>query len=261
LGADLAGTVSIVTLLNQKYRGIPSDIAALEGYRLVTGAEPPQGTAWSDDRLKLLTGGDQVTARKLHQNERTFTPEFKLWLCSNHLVATEDQSLGFWRRVRVVPFMARFEGATQDKGLSRKLTAELPGILAWAVRGCLEWQEVGLGSCRAVDKATAEYRTECDGYFPFFQTELSFDDKTRVTSSTAIREVYEAWHQDHPDSPAFRDAFWKRLKGEGAIKADTRKVRGWRGVALTRDLIAEWQAERPNEEISEAELAYLEYQD
>ena len=38
----------------------------------------------------------------------------------------------------------------RDSNLREKLEAELSGILAWAVRGCLEWQKAGLGNAPVV---------------------------------------------------------------------------------------------------------------
>ena len=61
----------------------------------------------------------------------------------------------------MIPFLQQFTGDRDDKELLAKLL-ELPGILAWAVRGCLEWQKVGLGLPTSVSEATREYREECD---------------------------------------------------------------------------------------------------
>ena len=94
--------------------------------------------------MKMLTGGDPVTARFLNREFFTFTPVAKFVLAVNHKPRVRDYSPGFWRRMRLVPFEARFEGKAADRPLEEKLLTELPGILAWGVRGCLEWRERGL---------------------------------------------------------------------------------------------------------------------
>jgi putative DNA primase/helicase len=128
---------------------IPNDLAALAGARLVTSSETNDGSRLNEARFKALSGGDPITARFLNAEFFTFVPEAKFWLAVNHRPRVEDLSHGFWRRVRLVPFTRTFD-ADQDKGLPAKLLRELPGILSWAVNGCLAWQREGLDAPPAV---------------------------------------------------------------------------------------------------------------
>ena len=74
--------------------------------------------------------------------------------------------------------------AEVDPKLTDKLRAELPGILAWAVRGCLDWQAHGLGNAEAVHQATAEYRESSDVMGAWFTEELpSFTTPSSGTRS------------------------------------------------------------------------------
>jgi putative DNA primase/helicase len=162
---DLAGTYaynapfSILELKNQAQ--IPNDVAALAGARLVTASETNDGTRLNEARLKALTGGDPITARFLYGEMFTFQPLAKIWLAVNHRPRVYDQSQGFWRRLRLVPFNQTFIG-NQDKQLGAKLRRELPGILAWAVQGCLAWQDEGLEAPSSVALATETYRRDSD---------------------------------------------------------------------------------------------------
>ncbi len=145
-----------------KDRGsIPNDLAALAGRRLVTASETNEGSRLNEARLKALTGGDPITARFLHGEFFTYQPVAKLWLAVNHRPEVRDDSYGFWRRVRLVPFLRQFRDDA-DPGLIDTLRAELPGILAWAVRGAIGWRERGLGPPAAVTSATEAYRVESD---------------------------------------------------------------------------------------------------
>ena len=73
-----------------------------------------------------------------------------------------------WRRIRLVLFNIIIPDAEQDKQLPEKLRAELPGILAWCVRGCLEWRREGLGVPPEVADATAGYREDPGSPGSFF---------------------------------------------------------------------------------------------
>jgi P4 family phage/plasmid primase-like protien len=89
-------------------------------------------------------------------------PVLKLALTGNHKPHISGTDRGIWRRVRLVPFAASFEGKA-DPHLSHKLRGEFPHILAWLVAGCLDWQRRGLSDTpRAIANATEAYRQESD---------------------------------------------------------------------------------------------------
>jgi len=110
----------------------------------VSSSETNDNTRLNEARLKALFGGDVITARYLHAEFFSFPPQMKIWLFVNHRPKVTDDSFGFWRRVRLIPFTKQFTDKTADRSLDKKLKAEAPGILAWIVRGCLEWQRRGL---------------------------------------------------------------------------------------------------------------------
>lgn len=139
-----------------------SDIARLAGARFVTSAEPSEGMRINEGLLKQISGEDIVTARKLYGNEFDFTPHFKLWMSTNHKPIIRGTDNGIWRRIRIIPFDACFDDTKKDRTLKYKLVKELPGILRWAIDGCLLWQSEGLAMPRAVQQATDAYRAEMD---------------------------------------------------------------------------------------------------
>jgi putative DNA primase/helicase len=91
-----------------------------------------------------------------------FNPTHKLVIVTNHKPQIRDNGAAFWRRVIVVPFRRVFAPIEQDRHLPAKLIAERQGILAWLVRGCLEWQAEGLNPPAEVLDAIEEYRLEQD---------------------------------------------------------------------------------------------------
>jgi putative DNA primase/helicase len=120
-------------------------VAALKGARFVAAAEVEQGRVLAESKVKQLTGSDTVTARFLYSEPFDFKPEFKLWLSTNNKPVIRGTDDAIWDRIRLIPFTRRFEGANADSRLPEKLREELPGVLAWMVRGCLEWRKDGLG--------------------------------------------------------------------------------------------------------------------
>ena len=192
---DLAGDYaynapfSIFELRNRA--SIPNDVAPLAGARLVTASETNDGTRLNEARLKALTGGDPITARFLQAEFFTFEAQAKFWLAANHKPPVDDQSHGFWRRVRLVPFERTFV-TDQDKHLATKLRRELPGILAWAIRGCLAWQKDGLGLPQAVASATETYRRDSDPLGEFVEDCCIVREDTQCGANEAYSR-YGQW--------------------------------------------------------------------
>ncbi|MEX2245802.1 MAG: phage/plasmid primase, P4 family [Dehalococcoidia bacterium] len=171
---------------------IPNDLAALVGSRLVTSSETNEGTRLNEARVKALTGCDPITARFLHGEFFTFDPVGKYWLAVNHKPTVQDDSYGFWRRVRLIPFTREFSNDEADDGLTAALMAELPGILAWAVQGALTWRREGLGEAAAVRSATESYRVESDPLAQFLDECCVLGDDFLLPGSQAFK-TYKAW--------------------------------------------------------------------
>jgi len=170
---------------------IPNDVAPIAGARLVTSSETNEGTRLNEARLKALTGNDPITARYLYGENFTFYPQAKFWLAVNHKPRVHDQSHGFWRRLRLIPFLRTF-AADQDKSLDAKLQREIPGIMAWAVRGCLAWQREGLAVPTAVTQATETYRTDSDPLAAFLE-ECCIQRPDTQCGATELYLAYSAW--------------------------------------------------------------------
>jgi putative DNA primase/helicase len=157
----LKSATSLYTL-DQHGREAEPAIARLLGRRFVTGAETEEGADLAESRVKDLTGGDTLTGRLLHCAAFNFKPTHKLWIYGNHRPNVRGNDHGIWRRIRLVPFRVQIAESAKDPDLLKKLVAEMPGILNWAIKGCMAWQRQGLGTARAVEDATADYREDED---------------------------------------------------------------------------------------------------
>jgi putative DNA primase/helicase len=135
----------------------PADLAMLRGARLVTAQETEEGRRWAESKIKTLTGGDPITARFMRQDFFTFTPAFKLFIAGNHKPGLRGVDEAIRRRFNLIPFTVTIPETERDPELPEKLRAEWPGILAWAIEGCLHWQRIGLATPKAVRAATDRY--------------------------------------------------------------------------------------------------------
>jgi putative DNA primase/helicase len=210
---------------------IPNDIAALPGRRFVTVLETNESAPLNEARLKLLTGSDPVTARFLYHEFSTFVPMAKFWLATNHKPPVTDDSPGFWRRIRLIPFLEQFVGTRADQHLMAKLKAESPGILRWAVEGCLQWQKKGLGIAAVVWAASEAYRAETD------QVGAFLDDRYEIAPDATIPagslwDEYVGWTTENHERPLDRRVFSVRLEGKGFRKQRVGHDRTWTWFGL-----------------------------
>jgi putative DNA primase/helicase len=142
--------------------GIPNDVAALKGARLVHASETEEGRRLAESFVKDLTGGDTLSARFLHHEFFEFTPTLKLWLRTNHKPEIRGTDDAIWDRIRLIPFSVRITDEIPRRELDARFAAELSGILAWAIAGCQAWLRDGLGTPDEVRAATEDYRAEMD---------------------------------------------------------------------------------------------------
>jgi putative DNA primase/helicase len=212
---------------------ISNDIAALRGKRFVTAVETSESAQLNAERIKGLTGSDPITARFLYREFSQFEPTAKFWLAFNHRPRVEDDSFGLWRRVRLIPFEREFNDSNSDKELLQNLKTEAQGIFAWAVRGCLLWQQDGLAMPRKVTQATDSYRAENDPVGRFISEWCILHPAAR-TSSAELFACYQSWCEESGEKPIDQRRFAQRLEAQGCskVKIGHASARGWEGIRL-----------------------------
>src|SRR6266851_1549366 len=175
MGQDYAMKANADLLMVSRSERHPTEIAQLFGKRLVIASESAEGRRLNESLIKDLTGGERMRGRRMHEDFWEFDPTHKVFLITNYKPEVRGTDDGVWRRIRLIPFTQRFwdpnepscpdsvpPEAIADKTLPDKLRQEYPGILAWLLRGCLDWQRDGLTLPEAVQIATAEYRSSQD---------------------------------------------------------------------------------------------------
>ena len=214
-------------LTNQK-----SDVRILEAVgemksiRLALASEVNSTKRFNESLVKRLTGGDTLRGTKLHTGAFQFEPSHKLWFLTNHLPFARDGSYGYWRRIKIIPFEAKFEGASLDSTLPDKLWAEREGILAWLVRGAKNWLDAlnrsegstGLGSCEAVDRAGDQYRLDNDFTQRFIDECLLLQEGVGNVGARELYQCYQSWRTENQDEDIPSEAIFSRRMQERGLK-------------------------------------------
>lgn len=213
---EYASMADFTSFLERKGDGPRNDIARLFGARAVTSIEVGEGRRLNEAMVKTLTGGDVVSARYLYAEAFEFRPTFKLWLAANHRPTIRGTDFAIWRRIRMVPFTVQIpeEERVDRDTLLRELRAELPGILAWAVAGCLMWQHEGLGAPLAVSDATDRYRRESDTLGAFLEDCCEVDE-SYVEGATALYMAYAKWADEGGEFKLSQTRFGRELEERG----------------------------------------------
>ena len=106
-------------------------------------SETDEGCGIAEAQLKEITSNEPITARKLHRDPFTFMPSHKTLLMTNHRPFVKGSDDGIWRRLNIIDFNAKIADDDKDPHFrENKLRPELPGILAWVMRGCIIWRAV-----------------------------------------------------------------------------------------------------------------------
>jgi len=209
--------------------GASPDVARLPGTRFVVAAEVEEGRWLAESLVKDLVGGDTLTARQLYQDYIDFRPSHKLWMYGNHRPVIRGTDMAIWRRIHLIPFTVTIEADKVDRDLPQKLAAELPGILAWAARGCLDWQRSGLQVPQLVSDATSEYRRNEDEIGRFLD-DCCVDDIYATVTKSDLYDAYREWGGDMS-----KRRFGAKLRDRGIVEDRTSGTRFWLGVGLLAD--------------------------
>jgi putative DNA primase/helicase len=212
----------------------PTDLAGLQGARLVTAVETEDGRRWAENKLKALTGGDRIAARFMRQDFFEFAPQFKLVVAGNHRPGLRTVDEAMRRRFNLIPFTVTIPESERDAELTDRLRAEWGGILRWMIDGCLDWQEGGLSAPETIRNATNEYLAAEDSIGRWME-ECCILRETWWTSSTALFNSWMNWCQTTGERPGSQRRFTQALEGRGFVLQRTDRARGFAGIGLRED--------------------------
>jgi putative DNA primase/helicase len=225
LGGDYATNTGFSTFeARRENSAAPSeDLASLRGSRVVLISEANEGAKINEERIKKVTGEDTIPARFMYQSRFEYKAQFKLFMAVNHKPTISGTDPGIWSRVKLIPFNVSFMGR-EDLSLQDKLNLELPGILAWAVRGAIEYQKRGLAVDESVAAATEAYRDEQDILGQWFKDSVQ-SKVGSYCSCKALHENYKAWADEMGLNAWSQPRLGKALAEKGFSKV--KKTDGW----------------------------------
>jgi putative DNA primase/helicase len=226
------GMQAPMSLFEEKtHDGHPTELAMLRGARLVVATETEEGRRWAESRIKVMTGGDPITARFMRGDFFTYLPQFKPVIAGNHRPRFRNPDEAIRRRLHLVPFAQRFENP--DRDLGAKLQAEGAGILQWCVDGCLSWQQQGLQPPDRVRIATDDY-LEAEDSVGAWLAECCDLEPGAWTASAVLWESWERWAQARGEFVGSQRRLAERLVARGftSERDANRTRRGFRGIRL-----------------------------
>ena len=213
-----AQSTSSDTFMQKKNDSVNNDIARLKGARFVSAIEMEEGKRMAESLIKSMTGGDKLVTRFLYGEYFEYIPQFKVFLAVNHKPMIKDTTHSIWRRIKLMEFTNTFTEKERDRNFPAKIMAtELAGILAWAVQGCLWWQQEGIQDPDRIREATQEYREEMDSFSHFFDECCIAKELGRVTNKM-LRAKYEEWCQENGERPLTQRPFSQKLLERGFEK-------------------------------------------
>lgn len=191
------------------------DIAMLEGARLVSVNELPGGMQLDEQAVKSLAGREPISARPLYGEFFTFDPRFTVWVRTNHRPIIKGDDDGIWRRIVVVPFRQKFEGARRDPDLEAKLWAERDGILRWMVDGARQYlASRALTLSPMILSEQRQYRRESDLLGEFLADCTVTDPIGRVLDKDLFGK-WVLWCDDNGHKAGSKTTFTQRLRERG----------------------------------------------
>jgi P4 family phage/plasmid primase-like protien len=212
----------------------PTDIAGLQGARLVVATETQGGSAWDEEKIKQLSGGDRVSARFMRGDFFDFNPQFKLLVLGNHKPEIRNVDAALRRRVLLVPFT--MTPKVVDPLLLETLKGEAPAILAWMIRGCLDWQQKGLAIPALVRDATEEYFSSEDAIGRWIQ-ERCMESPEHTTATNDLFDSWREWAHHNNEYVGSLKRFAQAVAAKGFSRWKDPKSRrhGFSGLRILSD--------------------------
>jgi putative DNA primase/helicase len=205
----------------------PTDLAKLNGARLVVAQETQKGRRWDETKIKALTGGDRMTARFMRADFFDFSPSFKLFITGNHRPRLNSVDAAMRRRLLLVPFTVQIPPAERDPNLLQKLESEHPAILRWIIDGGLEWQRVGLSPPVSVRVATDCYFADQDTVQQWLDDSTYDGGAFAFTRVSALFSSWKTWCEDRNMRPGTATTLSDALADKGFAKKREGSTASW----------------------------------
>ena len=232
---DYAATMPENFLLDTTGNAHPADIARLRGVRLAVASETRPDGKFNESRVKMLTGGDTLSARFMGQNFFDFKPTHTLFMAVNHLPEVKSGGDGFWRRLRKIDFRKTIPADKRKENFAQLLVAEEgAGILQWMVDGAVRLTNQGFSEPESVKMATQSYRHEEDHIAKFLDEKTIVADTASVTK-VAMYNSYRDWCSENGEKPVTQNNLSREVRARlGVAESSNAGFRMFIGVELLK---------------------------
>jgi P4 family phage/plasmid primase-like protien len=211
----------------------------LQGKRIAWASEPSKGTRFSTEQIRMLTSDEPIVTPRFYAREITFRPSHLLILLGNHKPEAEAADRTFWERICPIVLNMRFVAEPvqanerlRNTHLAHDLESEASGILAWLVRGSLEWQRAGLAIPPCIFQARKQCRGKESVVANFVRTRCSLDPNAQ-TPASSLYKAYRAWASDNGLIPIGNHQFVREMRQlEGVNWQRSKKGKFYQGIAL-----------------------------
>ncbi len=238
LGSDYAIMAPPGLLFAHQGDKHPTERASLFGKRLVVDMESAEGARLNEPLVKQLTGSDRIEARRMREDFWSFIPTHKIIMGTNHRPEIKETKNAIWRRVKLVPFNVEIPEVEQVLDLPARLKSEYAGILAWCVRGCLDWQAGGLRTPKEVKEATEEYRADQD-IIGAFIIEACIAESSLSVKASRLYESYQGFTERTGEKTITQKAFGIAIRERG-FEGYKNNGKWYRGIGLRSEDSEDW---------------------
>lgn len=241
---DYGTTIASASLTTQKNEGVRNDIARLPKIRFVVASENAKGTYIDEDIVKKLTGGDEVTARFLFQEEFTFYPQLKLWWAFNHAPGLRDLTHSMMRRLKLIPFNETIGDSEKidQRVLLETFRSELPGVFNWAIEGLKAFQRDGLSDINVIRAAVKEFKEDQDILFEWLMDNCYIPQRDGLNDAAKLEDRtcpvstlynnYKFWAESNHEKVISTKKFSMEMAERGFKRFHTEKGNAFHGICI-----------------------------
>ena len=249
---DYAASMPENFLLDSSSAAHPTEIARLRGVRFAMASETRPDGKFNESRVKMLTGGDTLSARFMNQNFFDFKPTHTLFLALNHLPAVKSGGDGFWRRLRKLDFRVTIPKEEQRENFAQQIIEqEGPGVLQWMVEGAVRVTNAGFHEPESVKLSTLEYRHEEDHIAKFVDERIMVAANGTATK-TAVFNAYRDWCIENGEKPISQNALNREIRSRlNTSETSAGGARMFAGIELLNVLMQPDRIEQDDKEKDE----------
>ena len=233
IAGDYHTTAAVETFIDDGIERHSTDLASLAGARVVTASETEEGRSWAESKMKLITGGDKVSARFMRCDAFTFVPTFKLCIASNYQPNLKNADDAMRRRMKIIPFKNKAQ--KRDNDLKDALRAEYPMILQWMIDGAVKWYREGLRDSAVIANQVDQFFADQDLVKRWIEDCCNIDRNFSATP-TQLADSYNDYTGENISSEKMA-AKIKKIQAEyglenGRKTIGGKKSRAWLGITI-----------------------------